>query len=218
MTDSLVNQSGRRRHDCPQGKHRQDPPRRQPEASPSPAPGTVAVPSGHAASPYQARREALAHTYWGLKLQAFFLKVRVYLMGKNHREIKIPADFSRARSHSWETPRPAGVTQQLRTRPFPLFMKPACHNDTRHRSTPRHRCRTRHRCTTRTDNLPPPTAGTRARTAEHELASRTAVRSPRHRQTSLLTVLRNKTSAASGGTRASERGEPRRSRPSQGTA
>lgn len=29
-------------------------------------------------------RKALAYTYWGLKLQAFFLKVRVYLMKKNH--------------------------------------------------------------------------------------------------------------------------------------
>lgn len=117
----------------PPGKLRQDPPGRQPEASPSPAPGDHGGSSFNGAG----HAEALAHTYWGLKLQAFFLKVRVYLMGKNHREIETPADFSRARPRSWETPRPAGISPLLRTRPFPLFTKPACHNDTRHRSTPR---------------------------------------------------------------------------------
>lgn len=131
VTDSLVNQSGHRRHGCPQGKHRQDPPCWQPEASPSPAPGDHRGSSFHGG-----RTRGLAHTYWGLKLQAFFLKLRVYLMGKNHREIKTPAGVSWARPHSWETPRPAGVAQQRRTRAFPLSTKPACHNDTCHRSTP----------------------------------------------------------------------------------
>lgn len=63
---------------------------RKPELSPPPALG------GHSAHllhgfqvvwphPTAPRPEgSCAHTYWGLKLQAFFLKVRVYLMRKNH--------------------------------------------------------------------------------------------------------------------------------------